>query len=47
MANKKLLTALYEKMAAAQAQYRQWLRGQSPGESLNHARGKARKQGAR
>jgi len=37
MANEKLLTALYEKMAAEQAQYRQWLLGQPPGEILNHA----------
>ncbi len=27
MANEKLLTGLYEKMAAEQAQYRQWLLG--------------------
>jgi len=37
MANEKLLTALYEKMAAEQAQYRQWLLGQPPGEILDHA----------
>ncbi len=37
MANEKLLTALYEKMAAEQAQYRQRLLGQPPGEILNHA----------
>jgi len=37
MANEELLTALYEKMAAEQAQYRQWLLGQPPGEILNHA----------
>ncbi len=28
MANEKLLTALYEKMAAEQAQYQNWLLGQ-------------------
>ncbi len=28
MASEKLLTALYEKMAAEQGQYRQWLLGQ-------------------
>ncbi len=37
MANEKLLTGLYEKMAAEQAQYRQWLLGQPPGEILDHA----------
>lgn len=37
MANEKLLTELYEKMSAEQAQYRQWLLGQPPGEILNHA----------
>jgi len=37
MANEKLLTALYEKMSAEQALYRQWLLGQPPGEILNHA----------
>ena len=37
MTNEQLLTALYEKMAAEQAQYRQWLLGQPPGEILNHA----------
>jgi len=37
MTNEKLLTALYEKMAAEQAQYRQWLLGQPPDEILNHA----------
>jgi len=37
MANEKLLTALYEKMSAEQAQYRQWLLGQPPGEILDHA----------
>ena len=37
MASKNLLTALYEKMSAEQAQYRQWLLGQPPGEILNHA----------
>ncbi len=47
MANEKLLTALYEKMAAEQAQYRQWLLGQPPGEILNRTGGKARQQGAR
>ncbi len=47
MANEKLLTALYEKMAAEQGQYRQWLLGQPPGEILNRAGGKAREQRAR
>jgi len=37
MTNEQLLTALYEKMSAEQAQYRQWLLGQPPGEILNHA----------
>jgi len=37
MANEKLLTALYEKMAAERVQYRQWLLGQPPGEILNQA----------
>ncbi len=37
MANEKLLTALYERMAAEQARYRQWPLGQPPGESLNRA----------
>lgn len=37
MANEKLLAALYEKMSAEQAQYRQWLLGQPPSEILNHA----------
>lgn len=37
MTNEQLLTALYEKMAAEQAQYRQWLLGQPPGEILGHA----------
>ncbi len=32
MANEKLLTALYEKMSAEQAQYRQWLLGQWEGQ---------------
>ncbi len=32
MANEKLLTALYKKMSAEQAQYRQWLLGQPPDE---------------
>lgn len=32
MTSKNLLTALYEKMSAEQAQYRQWLLGQSPKE---------------
>ncbi len=47
MANEKLLTALYEKMAAEQTQYRQWLLGQPPGEILNRAGGKVRQQRAR
>lgn len=34
---KNPLTALYEKMAAEQEQYRQWLLGQPPDEILNHA----------
>ena len=29
--------ALYEKMAAEQGKYRDWLKSQSPGEVLNHA----------
>ncbi len=33
MTNEQLLTALYEKMAAEQAQYRQWLLGQPPAKS--------------
>ncbi len=37
MTNEQLLTALYEKMSAEQAQYRQWLLGQPPGKILNHA----------
>lgn len=32
-----LNTALYEKMAAEQEQYRDWLKSQSPAEVLNHA----------
>lgn len=35
--SKDPLTALYEKMAAEQEQYRQWLLGQPPDEILNHA----------
>ncbi len=44
MANEKLLTALYEKMAAKQARYRQWLLGQPPGEILNRTKEKVREQ---
>ena len=32
-----LNTALYEKMAAEQDKYRDWLKSQSPAEVLNHA----------
>lgn len=34
---KELNAALYDKMAAEQSKYREWLIGQSPGEILNHA----------
>lgn len=37
MANENLLTELYEKMSAEQAQYRQWLLGQPPDQMLTHA----------
>ncbi len=37
MENEKLLTELYEKMAAEQERYRHWLLGQPPGEILDHA----------
>lgn len=37
MNEKDLNTALYEKMAAEQDTYRDWLKGQSPEEVLNHA----------
>lgn len=35
--HKNPMTALFEKMTAEQAQYRQWLLGQPPDEILNHA----------
>ena len=35
--NKDLNTALYEKMAAEQDKYRDWLKSQPPEEILHHA----------
>ena len=37
MNNNELNTALYEKMAAEQNKYRDWLKSQPPAEVLNHA----------
>lgn len=37
MTNEHLLIELYERLAAEQAQYQEWLLGQPPGEILNHA----------
>lgn len=37
MSNNKLNTALYEKMAAEQDKYRDWLKSQPSEEVLNHA----------
>ena len=37
MSKKDLNTALYEKMAAEQDKYRDWLKSQPPGEVLSHA----------
>ena len=37
MNNNDLNTALYEKMAAEQDNYRDWLKSQPPEEVLNHA----------
>ena len=37
MTQEEMLTALYEKMAAEQDKYRDWLKGQPAAEVLNHA----------
>ena len=37
MANPDLLTKLYQRMSAEQAQYRSWLLDLPPAEILNHA----------
>ena len=37
MAPEEMNTQLYEKLAAEQAKYRDWLLGQPPEEILNHA----------
>lgn len=37
MTQEEMLTALYEKMAAEQDKYRDWLKDQPPAEVLNHA----------
>ena len=37
MTQEETLTALYEKMAAEQDKYRDWLKGQPAAEVLNHA----------
>ena len=37
MTQEEMLTALYEKMAAEQDKYRDWLKSQPAAEVLNHA----------
>ena len=37
MTNEERNTALYQKMFAEQEKFRDWLKGQSPEEILNHA----------
>mgnify|MGYP001754684714 CR=1 FL=1 len=37
MTQEEMLTALYEKMAAEQDKYRDWLKNQPAAEVLNHA----------